>query len=71
MSEVFIDQPKILLKLRTLFEGYSKTIIPYAFIFIGNFSSRPFIYNGKDSLKYKGLNLRNFDIQFLLIIIIY
>jgi DNA polymerase epsilon subunit 2 len=53
LSEVFIDQPKILLKLRTLFEGYSKTIIPYAFIFIGNFSSRPFIYNGKDSLKYK------------------
>jgi len=55
LSEVFIDKPKVLLKLRTLFEGYSQTIIPYAFIFIGNFSSTPYIYNGKDSMKYQGL----------------
>ncbi len=57
LSEVFIDKPKVLLKLRTLFEGYSQTIIPYAFIFIGNFSSTPYIYNGKDSMKYQGFYL--------------
>jgi len=64
LSEVFIDKPKVLLKLRTLFEGYSQTIIPYAFIFIGNFSSTPYIYNGKDSMKYQGLYYKIFDFFF-------
>jgi DNA polymerase epsilon subunit 2 len=39
--------------LRILFEGYANSTIPLAFILIGNFSSKTFIYAGSDSDEYK------------------
>lgn len=37
--------------LRVLFESYSGEALPLAFILIGNFSSKPFVYSGSE--KYK------------------
>ncbi|KAJ1554511.1 DNA polymerase epsilon subunit 2, partial [Nowakowskiella sp. JEL0078] len=39
LSDVWLDVPEVLAKLRILFEGYSNAIIPLAFIFFGNFTS--------------------------------
>jgi len=38
VSDVWLDQPHVLDKLKTMFTGYSKAP-PFAFIFLGNFSS--------------------------------
>ncbi|KAJ3026377.1 UNVERIFIED_CONTAM: DNA polymerase epsilon subunit 2 [Siphonaria sp. JEL0065] len=54
LSDVWLDDPKVLAKLRLLFEGYStRAYIPLSFIFIGNFTSRPYIFNGSDFNEYK------------------
>lgn len=39
-SDVWLDKPQVLAKLETVFDGYS-SIVPTAFIFLGNFMSRP------------------------------
>ncbi|KAJ3140900.1 DNA polymerase epsilon subunit 2 [Physocladia obscura] len=56
-SDVWLDDSKVLAKLRIIFEQYSSesSYIPLAFIFLGNFSSNPYIYNSADFLAYKDL----------------
>ena len=56
LSDVWLDQPKVLLKLRGLFEGFSNpgSIRPFAFILIGNFGSAPYLLNGRRSAGYRG-----------------
>lgn len=39
---------------RQLLEGYSQTIVPLAFILLGNFVSQPLLFSGTESAKYKG-----------------
>ncbi|KAI9366064.1 DNA polymerase alpha/epsilon subunit B-domain-containing protein [Zopfochytrium polystomum] len=45
ISDIWLDQPTVMRKLRLLFEGYSASVCPLAFVLIGNFSSKPFLYN--------------------------
>ncbi len=40
LSDVWLDKPSCMAKLEQLFEGY-KDIVPTAFIFMGNYTSRP------------------------------
>ncbi|KAI8080717.1 DNA polymerase alpha/epsilon subunit B-domain-containing protein [Gilbertella persicaria] len=53
VSDVHLDQPKVMQSLRRIFEGYSSGQIPLAFIMMGNFSSKPFVYAGSESDEYK------------------
>ncbi|TPX51290.1 DNA-directed DNA polymerase [Synchytrium endobioticum] len=53
LSDVWLDQPRVLAKLRQLFEGYSQTILPLAFVFMGNFSSKAYAYNTADAKSYR------------------
>ncbi|KAI9340311.1 DNA polymerase alpha/epsilon subunit B-domain-containing protein [Obelidium mucronatum] len=56
LSDVWLDDQKVMAKLRLLFEGYTtRAVIPLSFIFIGNFTSRPYIFNGADFQEYKDL----------------
>ena len=41
LSDVWLDQPKVMDKLRALFSGYS-TMPPALFVFCGNFTSEPY-----------------------------
>lgn len=43
MSDVWLDQPKVLRKLREMFEGYSQQgMLPNCFVLIGDFSREPY-----------------------------
>ncbi|KAI8978603.1 DNA polymerase alpha/epsilon subunit B-domain-containing protein [Pilobolus umbonatus] len=53
LSNVYLDQPKIMTALSTLFDSYQNQLVPLAFIFIGNFSSKPFHYTPTESAKYR------------------
>lgn len=53
LSDVHLDQPKVMKALRVIFEGYSNARIPLAFILIGNFSSKMFKYSASQSTEYK------------------
>ncbi|KAI9018444.1 DNA polymerase alpha/epsilon subunit B-domain-containing protein [Hyaloraphidium curvatum] len=55
LSDVWLDQPKVLLKLRSMLEGFcsSSSILPLAFIFAGNFSSSPYLLNGHRTTAYR------------------
>ncbi|KAF9585227.1 DNA-directed DNA polymerase epsilon, subunit B [Lunasporangiospora selenospora] len=53
LSDVFLDQPKTLSTLRTIFEGYAQSTIPLAFILCGSFKSQPFLLNGQESGPYR------------------
>ncbi|KAJ1981359.1 DNA-directed DNA polymerase epsilon, subunit B [Dimargaris xerosporica] len=55
LSDVWLDSPIVLDKLKTLFRGFEASSIPLAFVFMGSFSSEPFLMSGKESLRYKGL----------------
>ncbi|KAI8615353.1 DNA polymerase alpha/epsilon subunit B-domain-containing protein [Chytriomyces sp. MP71] len=56
LSDVWLDDAKVIAKLRLLFEGYSsRGFIPLAFVFMGNFASRSYIYNGANYEEYKDL----------------
>src|SRR5947209_5629449 len=48
---------KVVMKLRELFEGFStaSTVRPLAFIFIGNFVSNPYIFDGGSPAMYRGM----------------
>ncbi|KAJ3049037.1 DNA polymerase epsilon subunit 2 [Rhizophlyctis rosea] len=53
ISDVWLDSPKVLMKLRELFEGFSNAVHPLAFLFLGSFSSQPYLYNTSDHAQYK------------------
>ncbi|KAG0027319.1 DNA polymerase epsilon subunit 2 [Podila clonocystis] len=53
LSDVWLDQPKTFTTLRTIFEGYSNSTLPLAFILCGSFKSQPFLYNGLESAQYR------------------
>ncbi|RKO84072.1 DNA polymerase alpha/epsilon subunit B-domain-containing protein, partial [Blyttiomyces helicus] len=53
LSDVWLDSPTVLHKLRTIFDGFSQAILPLAFVLIGSFISSPYIFNSSDPQKYK------------------
>ncbi|KAH6578738.1 hypothetical protein BASA50_008428 [Batrachochytrium salamandrivorans] len=53
ISDVWLDQTRVLEKLRELMRGLSNAIIPLAFVLSGNFSSTPYIYSGAETKRYK------------------
>ena len=53
ISDLWLDQPRVLEKFQRLLEGYTESEwIPMAFILMGDFISEPFAYNGNMSEKY-------------------
>nr|KAJ3422015.1 DNA polymerase epsilon subunit 2 [Polyrhizophydium stewartii] len=54
LSDVWLDQTRVLDKLRVLFDGMTQTTARLAFVLCGNFSSAPYIYGGAESKRYKG-----------------
>jgi DNA polymerase epsilon subunit 2 len=56
VSDVWLDQSGVLQKIRELLAGYSLSgIVPLAIIFMGDFLSEPFAYDGTTAKKYKGI----------------
>ncbi|KAJ3199668.1 DNA polymerase epsilon subunit 2 [Dinochytrium kinnereticum] len=53
LSDVHLDSPKVLSKLRELFEGYSTAILPLMFVLIGDFSKSSFFPNAESLQSYK------------------
>eukprot|EP00742_Colponemidia_sp_Colp-10_P009321 GILJ01010153.1.p1 GENE.GILJ01010153.1~~GILJ01010153.1.p1 ORF type:complete len:545 (+),score=81.60 GILJ01010153.1:34-1635(+) len=53
LSNVHLDLPQVMEKLRSLFEGYSD-IVPSMFVLMGNFTSRPFGQGYDDMYQLKG-----------------
>ncbi|KAI9355246.1 DNA polymerase alpha/epsilon subunit B-domain-containing protein [Pilaira anomala] len=53
ISDLHLDQPKVMKALRIILDGYSNAQVPLAFIFIGNFSSKPFRYSASQTSEYK------------------
>ncbi|TPX59514.1 DNA-directed DNA polymerase [Powellomyces hirtus] len=55
VSDVWLDQPRVVMKLRQLFDGFSSeaAIRPLAFIFIGSFISTPYIFDGASAAAYR------------------
>ncbi|KAG0175875.1 DNA-directed DNA polymerase epsilon, subunit B [Apophysomyces sp. BC1021] len=43
ISDVWLDQPRVMNALRGIFEGYESSSIPLAFILLGNFTSLHFV----------------------------
>jgi len=55
LSDVWLDNAKVLEKLYELFNGYETSCIkPLSFIFMGNFLSEPVALDGLCARKYKG-----------------
>lgn len=50
LSDVYLDQPRVMDKLRTMFTGYS-TMPPSLFILCGNFNSQPYGSNQYKTMK--------------------
>ncbi|CAO3594701.1 unnamed protein product [Absidia cylindrospora] len=53
LSDVFLDDPKVMSALRRIFEKYENETIPLAFILIGNFTSGGNIFCGVEATHYK------------------
>ncbi|KAL0088647.1 DNA polymerase alpha/epsilon subunit B-domain-containing protein [Phycomyces blakesleeanus] len=53
VSDVWLDQPKVMNALRRMFEGYDSTKVPLAFILMGNFTKRPFSFSSNESAQYR------------------
>ncbi|KAG0348790.1 DNA polymerase epsilon subunit 2 [Podila humilis] len=53
ISEEYEDISFTFATLRTIFEGYSNSTLPLAFILCGSFKSQPFLYNGLESGQYR------------------
>ena len=75
LSDIWLDIPEVLTKLKVLFEGYSDNP-PTAFILIGNFSSEPYgsthYKRTKDTFKQLALLIAQFptivkDSQFIVV----
>ncbi len=47
LSDVWLDKPNVMAKLEMLFNGF-QDIVPTAFIFLGNYTSRPFASTAED-----------------------
>jgi DNA polymerase epsilon subunit 2 len=52
LSDVHLDSPEVLHKLRLMFEGFS-SCPPAMFVFMGNFTSQPFGKDSSDVLEYQ------------------
>ena len=65
LSDVWLDKPASMAKLETLFEGY-QDIVPTAFVFLGNYTSRPFAQTADDVAKLQAsfLGLTRLIIKF-------
>ncbi|KAI7871797.1 DNA polymerase alpha/epsilon subunit B-domain-containing protein [Spinellus fusiger] len=53
ISDVWLDQPKVMNALEVIFRGYANAQVPLAFILMGNFTKRPFNYTNNESTQYK------------------
>jgi DNA polymerase epsilon subunit 2 len=55
LSDVWLDSARVLSKLEELFKGFSleDSVLPLAFIFNGNFISKPYTFDSDDYQKYK------------------
>ncbi|KAF9134753.1 DNA-directed DNA polymerase epsilon, subunit B [Mortierella sp. 14UC] len=53
LADIWLDQPKTFATLRTIFEGYSNSTLPLAFVMCGSFKSQPFLFNGLESGQYR------------------
>jgi DNA polymerase epsilon subunit 2 len=56
ISDIWLDQPMVLDKLKVLFSGYADAITPFMFILIGNFQSSPFVHCASQLKSYKGIS---------------
>lgn len=63
LSDVFLDDQKVMDKLATLFVGYSDSP-PTAFVFLGNFSSTPYGALRNQKLKSSFKSLADLILQF-------
>ncbi|KAJ3276477.1 DNA-directed DNA polymerase epsilon, subunit B [Terramyces sp. JEL0728] len=57
LSDVWLDNHLTLEKLDVLFRGYSEAVIPFMFIFIGNFQSTSYVHSASAAASYR----ENFD----------
>lgn len=56
LSDVHLDQSKVLAGLRSVFTGYEKAgLIPSVIILCGNFSSAPFLFDGVSTISYQSM----------------
>lgn len=53
LSDVWLDKPATMEALHTLFEGFSHSTPPIAFILIGDFISRPFVAGSGETSQYR------------------
>ncbi|KAJ2805527.1 DNA-directed DNA polymerase epsilon, subunit B [Coemansia guatemalensis] len=53
LSDVWLDKQETMDALQTLFEGFSHSTPPIAFVFIGDFSSKPFVSGSGDTAQYR------------------
>ncbi|KAJ1669021.1 DNA-directed DNA polymerase epsilon, subunit B, partial [Coemansia sp. RSA 25] len=53
MSDVWLDKQETMDALSTLFEGFSHSTPPIAFIFIGDFASKPFVPGSGETAQYR------------------
>ncbi|KAJ2790405.1 DNA-directed DNA polymerase epsilon, subunit B [Coemansia linderi] len=53
LSDVWLDRQETMDALGTLFEGFSHSTPPIAFIFIGDFSSKPFVSGSGETAQYR------------------
>lgn len=53
LADVWLDQPKVLAKLKLMLDGYAANLVPLAFVFMGNFSSTPYIYSSESAASYR------------------
>ncbi|KAL7753078.1 DNA-directed DNA polymerase epsilon, subunit B [Sorochytrium milnesiophthora] len=53
LSDVWLDLPSVMLALRRLFQGYAATVPPLAFVLMGNFVSKNYLYDGQQRNAYK------------------
>ncbi|KAJ2616783.1 DNA-directed DNA polymerase epsilon, subunit B [Coemansia sp. RSA 1365] len=53
LSDVWLDKQETMDALHTLLEGFSHSTPPIAFVFIGDFSSKPFVSGSGDTAQYR------------------
>ncbi|OMJ28937.1 DNA polymerase epsilon subunit 2 [Smittium culicis] len=54
LSEVWLDRPEVLNALRKLFNGFSSSRLPLAFVLAGNFNSVPYVPGNSSISQYRG-----------------
>ncbi|KAJ2815920.1 DNA-directed DNA polymerase epsilon, subunit B, partial [Coemansia erecta] len=53
LSDVWLDRQETMDALHTLLDGFSHSTPPIAFVFIGDFSSRPFVSGAGETAQYR------------------